>query len=154
MSCNCKTNVFGKLKELADSKVCSKWDVLMVLGEMQKEIGRLLTETVAANDCPCHGVLSSVIHSRSLAYTNTSQNCVKKPPKTVQDFLDHINSVLKDQGLSDFYKPDDPRLKEIAEKAAEYAKNHPDGPLGKPEDTADLCQLGLYDNICFLGTSQ
>lgn len=79
---------------------------------------------------------------------------MKKPPKTVQDFLDHINSVLKDQGLSDFYKPDDLRLKEIAEKAAEYAKNHPDGPLGKPEDTADLCQLGLYDNICFLGTPQ
>ncbi|RPB08727.1 hypothetical protein P167DRAFT_567690 [Morchella conica CCBAS932] len=135
MSCTCNTNVFGKLKELADSKASSKWDVLMVLGEMQKEIGRLLTETVSANDCPCHG------------------NCVKKPPKTVQDFLDHINSVLKDQGLSDFYKPDDLRLKEIAEKAAEYAKNHPDGPLGKPEDTADLCQLGLYDNICFLDDS-
>lgn len=56
MSCTCNTNVFGKIKELADSKASSKWDVLMILAEMQKEIGRLLKETVAANTCPSHGV--------------------------------------------------------------------------------------------------
>jgi len=73
-------------------------------------------------------------------------------PQIKEEFLEHLNDLIKDYGLSDIYPPGDPRLGRLAQQAADRLKDKfTDGYLDKPEGFPGLVEAILYDHIMLCG---
>lgn len=76
-----------------------------------------------------------------------------KPPATKEDFQDLLNDKIKEDELTSFYPPNDPRIPQIAEQAAGLLKD-PNYPLkDRPYLVAEVAKFCLYDIVMYCDDS-
>lgn len=75
---------------------------------------------------------------------------VNQPPTTKQDFQNLIQDAINAGELGSFYKPNDPRVRKLAETASNLVAD-PAYPINDPFQVADVVRLCLYDIALYCG---
>jgi len=76
----------------------------------------------------------------------------EKPPATKGDFENHLKDKIKNDELTSFYPPNDPRIAQIAEQAAGLL-NNPNYPLKDPYLVAEIAKFCLYEVVLYCDDS-
>ncbi|KAI1120168.1 hypothetical protein F5Y10DRAFT_137757 [Nemania abortiva] len=73
-------------------------------------------------------------------------------PTTVEDFKNNLNNMVQRGGLDKFFPPNDPYIKEVAEKAAQL-RGDPKNLLNSPAQIDALAKLALYQPVLYCDDS-